>query len=87
MPNDGIAACMRLNAKLTKQRDDLYTALEELLKAGQHEGPCDNQDPQTGEWYDGAGACDLHLAASEARRVKARAALLKANPNRTEPVA
>ena len=52
---------------------DLYAALEALLKGGQHEGPCDN-----GDYHD--EACTLHLAAAEARKQQARAALLKANP-------
>ena len=57
---------------------DLYAALEELLKAGQHEGPCDNCDPETGKPYDEAGACEAHLKACEARRKIAKAALAKA---------
>jgi hypothetical protein len=57
---------------------DLYTALEELLKFGAHDGPCDNCDPETGEPYDEAGACDAHWNACKAREQIARAALAKA---------
>jgi hypothetical protein len=59
------------NAHLIAAAPDLYAALEEMLKHGEHEGECDNGD---GEFC----ACMLHLAPSEARAQKARAALAKA---------
>lgn len=54
----------------------LHEALEEMLKYGQHEGECDNGDGEQ-------SACSLHLAASEARAEKARAALAKARGEKT----
>jgi hypothetical protein len=46
----------------------LAHALTELLKAGEHDGECDNGD---GEFC----VCSLHLAASDARKAAARTAL------------
>jgi hypothetical protein len=61
-----------------ERREQVRAALEEMLKYGQHEGPCDNADPETGIQWEGAAACDLHIAASEAREKIARAALARA---------
>ncbi len=58
-------------------KSDLYEALEDLLRGGQHEGLCDNVD-ETGEPYEDSGPCDLHIAAHKARQAKARIALAKA---------
>jgi hypothetical protein len=66
------------NAQLIAAAPDLYAALDELLKFGAHDGPCDNCDPETGEPYDEAGACDAHWNACKAREQIARAALAKA---------
>ena len=64
--------CRVFMCPLHQAAPELYAALEEMLRYGQHEGACNVGD----------GTCELHLAASEARAIKARAALAKANPEK-----
>ena len=64
-------------ADLFAAAPDLYEALEDLLKAGDHDGPCDNAD-ESGRVWPESGACQSHLAAYERRKSKALAALAKA---------
>lgn len=50
----------------------LREAAREMLKFGQHDGPCDNVDEETGFRE---GPCSLHLAASDRRQSNLRALL------------
>lgn len=58
-------ACRERDAAL-REVERLRAALGEMLRGGQHDGPCTNE----GDPYD---SCDLHGEAAERRRAQARA--------------
>jgi hypothetical protein len=46
--------------------EKLIAALKEMLKYGEHDGPCDNENDFE------YGPCNLHIAAANRREVSAR---------------
>ncbi len=58
-----------LVAELQLRCDRLRAALVDMLRGGQHEGPCTNEE---NPWDD---ACELHLAVARERSEFARALL------------
>lgn len=57
----------------------LLSALEAMVRHGEHDGPCTNEsgDPRTPDTYEGEG-CLLHWQTSEQRTVRAREAIEEA---------
>jgi hypothetical protein len=67
------------NAYLIAAAPELYAALEELVKAGAHEGPCDNEGSENEE------CCSLHILSARRRCDTALAVLRKARGETLPP--
>ena len=61
--------------KMSEREDALEAALRELLRGGEHDGPCINWEDQDPAAYSEYSSCWLHLRASDERRTAARALL------------
>jgi hypothetical protein len=71
---DELASCLcgdwhTVTFYLAAERRPLLDMIEDMLRHGEHDGPCHNE----GEWND--DACTLHVAAGKARDAAARALL------------
>jgi hypothetical protein len=70
----------RVDVSSTRLLAESLEVIRELLKYGQHEGPCDNEPKEHEEAWE-APACTLHLAAHKQRHDAAVAFLARASAN------